>query len=80
MRGNTLDSIYTTLIGGKTLLGYCFKALLLHRRVSKIPILPHLLFKPTAISIYIAYIKLYTYLSLTLPHIYTLFVVPLLTI
>jgi len=69
MRGNTLNSIYIILMGGKTLLGYYFKTLLKeYLKYLSCPIchLNYLLY------LYITYIKLYAYPSSTPPYIYYL--------
>ena len=59
VKGNTLDNICIILTGGKTLLDYYFKILPLYKRVSKMPILPCLLFKLFTISIYYLYKIIY---------------------
>ena len=63
IKGNTLDSIYSILMRGKTPLSYYFKTLPLRRKVSKILILPHLPFKLSVIFIYYLYKIIYLFLA-----------------
>ena len=67
-------------MGGKTLLGYCFKTLLLRKKVSKMPILPRLPFKPFIILVRYLYKIIYLPLPYSALYIYVIYNPPIYSI